>query len=172
MPLEKAELIPINGEAPAIPFMFNPAELAFEGVVETEDNPGARSEKSGKPKVSFSNIKAYQITINNVIFDTYETQKDVLKTHIEPFRKAVRFVEGKQRPPIYTFTWGNQVYLKRCFVEKLSFKLTLFLPNGTPVRAIIDNLTLKEVENLPEDSTSSPPAQPDRGVDTMAGRGG
>ena len=170
MPLEKAELIPISGEAPAIPFMFNPAELAFEGVVETEDNPGARSEKSGKPKVSFSNIKAYQVTINNVIFDTYETQKDVLKTHIEPFRQAVRFVEGKQRPPIYTFTWGNQVYLKRCFVEKLSFKLTLFLPNGTPVRAIIDNLTLKEIDNQPEDSVDPPAARIDREGDTMARR--
>ena len=140
MPLQKAELIATDGNAPNIQFMFNPAELAFEGIVETNEDAGARSDKSGKPMVSFSNIKAYQISINNVIFDTYETQQDVLKTHIEPFRKAVRFVEGKERPPIYTFSWGNQVYLRRCFIEKLSFKLTLFLPNGTPVRAVIDNL--------------------------------
>ncbi len=171
MPLEKAELIANSGEAPNIQFMFNPAELAFEGVVETADNPGARSEKSGKPKVSFSNVQAYRVTISNVFFDTYETQKDVLKNHIEPFRQAVRFVEGKERPPIYTFSWGSQVYFKRCFIEKLSYKLTMFLPNGMPVRAVIDNLTLKELDNLPEDSTSAPPAQRDP-ADTMASRQG
>lgn len=145
--LVKARLTPIpeDRSAPAIEFMFNPTELIFEGVVETSESKGARTQSSGKPKVSFSNVKAYKITINKILFDTYETGEDVVDKYIEPFRKAVEFVGNQERPPIYSFSWGKQ-YLRRCFVEKLTYKLTMFMPNGTPVRATIDSLTLKEAD--------------------------
>ncbi|MEL7039554.1 MAG: hypothetical protein AAFO04_28675 [Cyanobacteria bacterium J06592_8] len=133
--------------APDIIFMFNPGELVFEGVVETSDNPGSRSQDRGIPKVSFSHTKAYKVTINNILFDTYEAGTNVVTTFIEPFRKAVEFAKGKERPPIYMLIWGNQVYLRRCFIEQLNYKLTMFLSDGTPVRAVIDSLTLKEVED-------------------------
>jgi hypothetical protein len=152
--------------------MFNPTELTFEGIVETADNPGARTQSQGKPKVSFSNVKAYKITISKILFDTYEEGSDVVKKYIVPFRKAVEFVEGKQRPPIYMFTWGQQQYLRSCFVEKLTYKLTLFLPDGTPVRALIDSLTLKEVEPPKPDASlkTSAPSASDRQTDTPANR--
>jgi Contractile injection system tube protein len=144
--LIKARLTSDDG-VPAIEFMFNPTELTFEGVVETAENPGARTQDKGHPKVSFSHVKAYKVTINKIIFDTYEDGQDVVSKHIEPFRKAVEFVGNEQRPPIYKFIWGKQVYLQRCFVEKLTYKLTMFLPDGTPVRATIDSLTLKEADD-------------------------
>ena len=142
--LQKARLIPKDPVRP-IEFMFNPTELSFEGVVETADNPGASTEATGKPKVSFSNIKAYKVTIANIVFDTYEKGTDV-NSYIGPFKQAVEFVPGLQRPPIYTFSWGGQVHLRRCFVEKLNYKLTMFMPDGTPVRATIDSLVLKEAD--------------------------
>lgn len=143
--LQKAKLIPI-GAGRSIDFMFNPNELVFDGVVETADNPGARSTESGKPKVSFSNIKAYKVTIKNILFDTYEDGRDVIKQHIEAFRQAVEFIGNEERPPIFRFMWGNQRYLRACFIEQLNYRLTMFLPDGTPVRATIDSLTLKEVD--------------------------
>lgn len=143
---------------PAIEFMFNPTELAFEGVVETAENPGARTQDKGQPKVSFSNVKAYKVTINKILFDTYEEGTDVVKKYIIPFRKAVEFVSGKERPPIYTFIWGDQQYLRRCFVEKLTYKLTMFLPDGTPVRAVIDSLTLKEADEPKPNAPLNTPA--------------
>lgn len=59
-------------------------------------------------------------------------------------KKSSKNVEG--RIPIYRFIWGDQTYLRRCNVEKLVYKLTMFLPDGTPVRAVIDSLTLKKVD--------------------------
>lgn len=190
--LVKATLIPWDQGVPPIEFMFNPTELAFEGVVETAENPGARTEKKGQPKVSFSHVKAYTITINKIVFDTYEDGENVVEKYIEPLKTAVRFVgsdsksslvalnglpeppkavsEGlnklsgamdklsnalgggpkkDQRPPMYRFVWGDQVYLRRCFVEKLNYKLTMFLPDGTPVRATVDSLKLKEADEQP-----------------------
>lgn len=153
--LAKAELIPKDG-GPLLTFMFNPSELAFEGIVETADNPGARSENTGKPKVSFSNIKAYKVTIKNIVFDTFETGDDVVEKYIRSFRQSVEFVPGteEKRPPIYSFMWG-QTYLDYCFVERLNYKLTKFLVDGTPVRAVIESLTLKETDN-PSDASGTP----------------
>lgn len=160
MTLEKATLQPVkSGEGSAIEFMFNPTQLSFEGIVETADNLGARSSQSGKPKVSFSNIQAYRVTITNVIFDTYETGKDV-SDYINHLRASVQFVKGKERPPIYKFSWGSrQEYLKYCFVEKLSYKLTMFLAEGTPVRAVIDSLVLKETDSGVLDEPQLPGAE-------------
>ena len=169
--LVKATLISDDG-VPQIEFMFNPTELVFEGVVETSESPGARTEDKGTPKVSFSHVKAYKVTINKILFDTYEDGGDVVKQYIENFRKSVEFVKGKERPPIYQFMWGKQVYLRRCFIEKLNYKLTMFLPDGTPVRAVIDSLTLKEADEPKENGPlgAKPPAEVDRQTDSLASR--
>ena len=169
--LVKATLISDDG-VPQIEFMFNPTELVFEGVVETSESPGARTEDKGTPKVSFSHVKAYKVTINKILFDTYEDGEDVVKQYIDKFKKAVEFVKGKERPPIYQFMWGKQVYLRRCFIEKLSYKLTMFLPDGTPVRAVIDSLTLKEADEPKENGPlgAKPPAEVDRQTDSLASR--
>jgi len=169
--LVKAVLISDDG-VPPIEFMFNPTELVFEGVVETSESPGARTQDKGQPKVSFSHTKAYKITINKILFDTYEDGDDVVKKYINSFRKAVEFVSGKERPPIYQFMRGKQVYLRRCFIEKLNYKLTMFLPDGTPVRAIIDSLTLKEADEPKENGPLGAPKsnQTNRQKDSLANR--
>lgn len=171
MTLEKAILASQDG-GEDIEFMFNPSQLAFEGVVETAESPGARTEDKGKPKVSFSHVKSYKVTISNILFDTYEKNENVLNKYINKFKKTVEFAPGKQRPPIYQFRWGSQVYLRRCFVEKLSYKLTMFLPNGTPVRAVIDSLSLKEAdEPQPNSSVNAKnPSQKNRQKDNMQNR--
>lgn len=164
----KALLRPRDGAAP-LEFMFNPTELAFEGIVETADNPGARSEQSGKPMVSFSNIKASKITIRNVVFDTFEIGENVVSRYISAFQDAIKFSPGKQRPPLYRFEWGANVYLEYCFVERLDYKLTKFAANGTPVRAIIDSLTLKETDGDPTENSRMSAPRPVR-IDTMKNR--
>jgi hypothetical protein len=158
--LVKATLISLDEGVPQIEFMFNPTELVFEGVVETSESPGARTEDKGTPKVSFSHVKAYKVTINKILFDTYEEGGDV------------EFVKGKERPPIYQFMWGKQVYLRRCFIEKLNYKLTMFLPDGTPVRAVIDSLTLKEADESNENGPlgAKRQAEVDRQTDSFANR--
>ena len=104
--LVKARLTSKDG-VPNIEFMFNPSELLFEGIVETSENPGARTEDKGQPKVSFSHVKAYKVTINNILFDTYEDGSDVVEKYIDSWKKALQFVSGEERTPIYTFSWGG-----------------------------------------------------------------
>lgn len=147
----KAQLIAQNG-GEDLEFMFNPTEIEFSRSVNLNRASGARTDE-GLPKVSFGSPEPYGLTLNNLIFDTYETGKNVYTTYVEKFRSAIEFVDGKDRPPIYVFTWGSQEYL-RCFVKSLSYKLTMFLPDGTPVRASI-SITLEEIGETTSTSTSA-----------------
>ena len=85
MSLEKAKLEAVSG-GEDIEFMFNPGEISFDGNVNTSESPGARDKKTGKPKVSYANKQASKITLNNILFDTYETKKDVVNLYIEKFQ--------------------------------------------------------------------------------------
>jgi hypothetical protein len=155
MTLEKVKLIPVDNEASKIEFMFNPSELKFSRSVNIEQSEGSRT-KSGQNKTSFKHPNPYQLTISNIILDTYENSqgKQSVLEPLKPFTDAVAYVkEGKakaKRPPIYLFSWGTNVYL-RCFVKSCNFRLTMFLSDGTPVRAVVD-LTLEQVD----DSTPKP----------------
>jgi hypothetical protein len=108
-------------------------------------------------------------TFGFVCFDTTPFSDYLRSTE---FEKAVNFAESgdskEKRPPTYVFTWGNFQYI-RCFITDLSYTLTLFLPDGTPVRAKLD-LTLEEVD----ESTSQPgmgaPSAPNRSEDTRSRR--
>ncbi|MBE9126978.1 MULTISPECIES: hypothetical protein [unclassified Coleofasciculus] len=143
--LVKAQLISTDGGG-TIEFMFNPNQLAFTQQINLTKDRGARTGR-GLPKVNFAYPEPVTLSINDIIFDTYEKGTNVIK-HIQQFEKAVNFAEsgeGKEkRPPTYVFTWGSQKYI-RCFITNLSYNLILFLPDGMPVRAKV-NLTLEEID--------------------------
>ncbi|BAZ32217.1 hypothetical protein NIES4074_47190 [Cylindrospermum sp. NIES-4074] len=140
--LKKAELICYENRSLSIKFMFNPTEIKFTRQLNYNPSEGARTDQ-GLNKVNFANPAPCTLDISNIIIDTYEKGSSVTP-HIQKFLKSVRFVKGLQRPPIYLFTWGKQTYL-RCFVQNLGYSLTMFLPDGTPVRATV-NLSLKEID--------------------------
>jgi Contractile injection system tube protein len=159
--LEKAKLIPATGEnATQIDFMFNPSELKFARNVAIEQSEGSRTQ-TGQNKTSFKHPNPYTVTIGNIILDTYEKkdkERNVL-VPLKPFTDAVAFAkDGKgkaKRPPIYILTWGKNSYL-RCFIKTCNFRLTMFLADGTPVRAILD-LTLEQVDDsTPQPSQGTP----------------
>ncbi|MGL5921300.1 VgrG-related protein [Chroococcidiopsis sp.] len=152
MPLEKAKLIvhssPFNPQAKDIEFMFNPTEISFTRTANWEDEPGNRG-SSLLPKVNFSGVAPYQLTLSNLLFDTYETKTSVMQKYIDNIKQGVSAkATAPSRPPVYIFVWKNKYF--HCVIESLTYKLTMFLADGTPVRALVD-MTLREVdpENLP-----------------------
>ena len=158
--LSKAMLKPVNGGQDLI-FMFNPKELSFSHSVKTANNPGARATQSGRSKVSFSDIPPKKIIIKDIWFDTYETGKDVVEDHLKGFIAAVNFMsEKEQRPPLYQFLWKT-AYLDSCFIEQLDYRLTKFLADGTPVRAVIETLGLIETEKSSDNADKKTQPKPD-----------
>lgn len=161
--LKKAELIAFeDGENYNFEFMFNPNEVSITRKVNVTENRGARSDDLGIPKVSFAHPNATVITIKNIIFDVYENQKKDLGEKLEKLTQTVKFIKegNKRRPPIYIFSWGEINYL-RCYVESVDYQLTLFLPDGTPVRAKA-SITLKEIDPSFGESNPSPEVERER----------
>jgi hypothetical protein len=150
--LEKAELLPLPGEpGERVELMFNPTLLTFARTVKWQSEQGNRG-NSALPKVNFSGVDPFKLTLSQVVFDTYEVRQSVIEQYIKKLKKGVESPDGQnKRPPVYWFVWGQRKSFP-CVMTNLSYKLDLFLPDGTPVRALVD-ISLQEVEkeNLPGD---------------------
>jgi len=165
--MPKAKLFALDGSQYDVEFLFNPTEISFSRSVNVKDDGAARTQQ-GTPKVSFAKPNPCQVTVNNVIFDTYEKNASVMP-YLDKLVQAVKFIDSGERPPIFMFIWGNQDYL-RCFVQQVTYNITLFLKDGTPVRAKV-NLTLKEVDTTTGPANPRTPSQVDRFGDSRESRG-
>jgi Contractile injection system tube protein len=169
MRLEKAKLIvhsDPSGGAKDIEFMFNPTELDFTRRIRWDSDVGNRG-TSLLPKVNFSGVEPYSFTLQNLLFDTYEKKTSVLTEYIDNIKKgATARTNAHSRPPVYILTWHDSYF--HCVMTSLNYRLTLFLADGTPVKAIV-NIALEEVD--PE--TPSGGKAPATGKkDPRLGRGG
>ncbi len=145
--LVKAKLKAISPEDPNldIKFMFNPTEVSFTRTIDWKSNPGNRGETL-LPKVNFSGVSPYKFTLSGLLFDTYETKENVVLQYVNKIKQGVEAPPSKQgwRPPVYIFQWGDSLSF-HCVVTSFTYELTMFLADGTPVRAMVD-IALQEVD--------------------------
>jgi hypothetical protein len=172
--LTKAKLMvysDLSGGAKDIEFMFNPSELSFSRQVFWQSDRGNRS-TTLLPKVNFSGVDPYRFTLQNLLFDTYEQKTSVLTEHIDNIKQGVTAkATAVTRPPVYILTWHDTYF--HCVMTSLNYRLTVFLPDGTPVKAIVD-IALQEVDPKVLPGSSAPGAPSlgggGRGRDRRLGR--
>ncbi|MBW4448465.1 MAG: hypothetical protein KME38_16760 [Spirirestis rafaelensis WJT71-NPBG6] len=156
--LQKAKLIAYDNEAKDIELMFNPTEISFTRTVKWENQPGNRG-STLLPKINFSGVEPYKFTLKQLLFDTYEMKESVMDKYINKIKLGVEPIGSSQnnsstngsinntnndrRPPVYKFTWGQEYF--HCVITSLTYTLTMFLTDGTPVRAMVD-ISLQEVD--------------------------
>lgn len=137
MSLEKATITKLStGEQIAV--MFNPAEYSFDvGNTFAEiDIPGLRT-----PPIQYVRGNAKSLRME-LFFDTYETAADVRAATLRV--TALLDPEPQtQAPPILLFNWGG--FALKCVLENVAQRFTMFLENGTPVRATLTTV-FKEYE--------------------------
>ena len=142
--LKKAVLKARAGEGQDIELMFNPEEISFTRNVTWESDKGNRGSQL-LPKVNFSGVEPYKFTLKQLIFDTYESKESVMK-YVDVIKKGVEKMNNAKadsRPPVYIFMWSDKYF--HCVITSLTYKLNMFLTDGTPVRAIVD-ISLQEVD--------------------------
>lgn len=150
--LEKAYLQSESGDK--IEFQFNPETISFSQ--ESKVDPTASEDSTGIPKQTFKKRCPRKITIPELIFDTYETGENVVEKYLYKFINALEYDSKKDRPLTYSFVWGNNQYIKSCFITNLGFTLTRFLSDGTPVQAKVDSLSLTEIEGESSSGSTNP----------------
>jgi nucleoid-associated protein YgaU len=164
--------------------LFNPTEYSF-----TKSNTWQRNDIIGRdlPLVNFQGGGTMTLSVS-LLFDTYAaplrggapedvrnyTEKVLNLMKIDPTLKDPHSQSG--RPPRVSFRWGNSWSFKSVITE-ITQRFTLFLSDGTPVRATLD-VTFQQVEQEgtypPQNPTSVAHAQkirvvgPGETVDTIA----
>ena len=124
----------------------------YLNLVDTDDEPPkpAESDDESSNSPDFAELPSPLKNLASVLGDT--STKDITsESDMKGLGSAFLEYDDLQdvplvskHPPVYYFIWGEQNYMT-CMITKLSYKLTMFLPDGTPVRALVD-VSLKEVD--------------------------
>ncbi len=140
MELVKAYIEPLNGSSTdKIEVLFNPAEYSIEKSNQFQSTPIVGL---ATPLTQFISGNARTLTMD-LFFDTYEKGTDV-RDHTKKVFSLLEIDSELHAPPLCQFVWGSIVL--KATIEKISSKFTMFLGDGTPVRATL-NVTFKEYAN-------------------------
>ena len=92
------------------------------------------------PTLEFTSGEPYRLQVE-LFFDGYEEKTDV-REYTDKIEKLAMVNPEKHRPPTCLINWGAGLVFK-CVLESFTLRFTLFLDDGTPVRAVM-NCTFKE----------------------------
>lgn len=160
--LAKASLTNLD-DAPRerIEIMFNPSQYSISKSNSWEE---VKITGSNVPRLEFTSGGSTVLTLNDLIFDTYEDDNDVRRKHTNKFLaltrispKTVDKKTGIGRPPRVLFSWGKDVKFESV-VTSLSIDFTLFNSDGVPVRAKM-SITLQECKDAGVKPAQNPTSQ-------------
>ena len=151
----KALIVSVDPPFITVPCQFNPTEITFSKGTKWSSNKSGKggdgSQSSTTPKVAKRNVpkahfeggEAPKLKMS-LFFDTsaigytdvrFYTDLLVAMTLINPLTKLY----GSERPSLVKFLWGGfSLSLTMAFtayIPDVSIKFTMFLPEGTPIRA-------------------------------------
>jgi predicted Zn-dependent protease len=120
--------------------MFNPEEYSF-----SKQNSWTEGTTTGSnmPELEFSSGQPATLQMQ-LFFDTYALRKDVRAEYTDAIWALMMVDENlkdtrsqKARPPMVRFQWGRS-WSFDAVITSITQKFTLFLGDGTPVRATLD----------------------------------
>ncbi len=165
--LDHAEITNLDKGGTAIKCLFNPKEYAF---TKTNQWKAAANKSTNVPSMEFGGGEPATLTMQ-LFFDTYDSghnAKDVRKEYTDAIWELMMVDKNLQdpktkkgRPPKVHFQWGK-AWSFDAVIKSIKQNFTLFLSNGTPVRATLD-VTFQQVK----DAKLFPPQNP-----TSGGEGG
>jgi nucleoid-associated protein YgaU len=166
MALEKAVITPKDGDP--IQVLFNPTQYSLEksNQIAEVGIPGL-----GSPILQYVRGNTRTLALE-LFFDTYEQREDV-SHYTNKIYRLLGIESQSHVPPICRFTWGEFNF--DCVVQSVGGQFTLFLGDGTPVRATL-NVSLKEyvpvevtVRQTPTESSDHTKTRLTKLGDTLSG---
>lgn len=140
------DMPPPPGVPPEIQCQFNPAQITFERTAQWTDD-GAGATQTDVPPRHFSGGSGSTLSMDLFFDTTEEDHKDVrdytdpliMLTKINPLA-GVAIIGNlfPKRPPLVMFVWGEfgkSAMSFRAYITSASITFSMFLPDGTPVRA-------------------------------------
>jgi Contractile injection system tube protein/LysM domain len=140
----------------AIAVLFNPAEYTLEkgNTFQQTALPGL-----GSPITQFTSGGAETLTME-LFFDTYTDKAgEDVRNYTDRVTDLLQINADLHAPPICLFQWGRVSF--KAVLERVSRRFTMFLSDGTPVRAVL-NVTFREYKTLAEQLPQPPRQSADR----------
>jgi nucleoid-associated protein YgaU len=134
MTLVKAE-IQNTDTSDKVTVLFNPKEYTFEKAVPWKEH---NIQGLDTPSYEWTSGAPMQLHVE-LFFDVYEetgAKRDVRQL-TDKIEDMAYVNPDKHRPPILLFCWGKKLQFK-CLLKSLTQRFTLFLDDGTPVRAVLN----------------------------------
>ena len=182
--LEKAALQPVkdqgaSGDLTDFTFQFNPETITIKRYAATSSQAThGSSDVNRQQQASPEQGRESEIILKNIIFDTYEHKpsKSVYTEYIERLEEFCGYNQGKHAPLRLLFNWGKFSGNKKshlqlqCWLDEFQVDYTMFLNDGTPVRAKVD-LTLKTGKTPQEQDEENQKNSPDHAKMVTVRRG-
>lgn len=145
-----------------VDFFLNPKSITVVKSVEIE---GPQTEGTTE-ETRWTMTNPLELQIGELWFDTYETRKNVRKEYIDKLERLLDYNKDTHHIPCVRLVWGqftqgserDSQYL--FYVEKLTVDYTMFLPDGTPVRAKA-KVDLKQALPVSQQMDENPKQSPD-----------
>jgi hypothetical protein len=139
MALEKVTILNLDTQD-STKALFNPKEYTI-----TKQSTWVNYEQFGRdmPEVHFTTGSRRELSME-LFFDTYDTKKSV-KEYVKKIESLMYINVELHRPPIVVVTWGKEALNFKCVLEQMEQRYTMFLNDGTPVRAVL-NVLFKEID--------------------------
>jgi hypothetical protein len=158
----RIEILDGNSSGTKIDCLFNPKEYTIEKSVEWTAPTGAGKNTS---KLEFKSGKPATMKVE-LFFDTYEADEKDVSVHTKKIFDLMKVDESLQdkkskkgRPAKVLFIWGQNKESRRVVfqsvVQSVSAKYTLFLADGTPVRATL-NVAFTQIDDSDAQASQNP----------------
>lgn len=117
---------------------FNPKEISVDKSVPWQKAPTSTGDQ---PELQFRSADGRSMSFE-LFFDTFEQKTDVHATYVSKLIALASVIdpspaapEEKKRPTRVKVQWGTSALHFEGVIESVPCKYTMFLPDGTPVRA-------------------------------------
>lgn len=138
------KLVRLEGKGPVDEVVFNPEEISIDKAVTWKK--GSDSQNDGG-SLEFTAAEPEELSCE-LLFDGFETKENVYTKNIAPIESLLVVDQGLKRPPMVNVTFGSgSLPPFRGVISSLNTKYTMFLSDGTPVRATV-NVKVKKASSV------------------------
>lgn len=134
--VEKKGGVLVFEQGSAVSALFNPEKIVLNKGVNWQKQDAAQRDV---PELQFTNADPRTLTLD-LNFDTYDTEtlpKEDVRNHTKKLLALTTVEEhgDKHRPPVCRLSWGAVGVFFQGVLERLEQQFTMFMDDGTPVRA-------------------------------------
>jgi len=137
--LPQLTIVSLETDDPPFVAQFNPKEIGIDKSVPWEKH---RASEGDSPTLEFTGAEPKTLNVE-LLFDLFETGGNVHDVFVQKLEQLALVNADKKRPPMVLVVWGGNFPAFTGVIESVSVKYTLFLPDGTPVRATM-NVSFKQ----------------------------